>query len=99
MSNKTQSFEASLDKLEEIVRKLEDGELSLDDSLKLFEEGIRLSRECKERLDQAEKRIEVLTKDESGNAALREMELSDDGGGSVGRRGAVSAADDDDESF
>lgn len=96
MANKTQSFEASLDKLEEIVRKLEDGELSLDESLKLFEEGIKLSRECKERLDQAESRIEVLTKDESGGAALKEMDFNDDDElGTVGRRGRVSSSDDE----
>lgn len=94
MSNKTQSFEASLEKLEHIVKQLEDGELSLDDSLKLFEEGIKLSRECKERLDQAERRIEMLTKDEGGNPVLKEMELKDEAA-SVGRRGAVAVGDDD----
>lgn len=98
MSNKAQSFEASLEKLEQIVKQLEDGELSLDDSLKLFEEGIKLSRECKERLDQAERRIEMLTKDESGGAVLKEMEFKEEAS-SVGRRGAVSVADDDDEPF
>lgn len=96
MSNGKQSFEASLDKLEDIVQKLEDGDLSLDDSLKLFEEGIKLSRECKERLDSAERRIEVLTKDADGNEALKEMELGEEGTSSVGRRAALSS---DDEPF
>ena len=73
MSSKTQTFEASLEQLEKIVRKLEDGDLPLEDSLKLFETGIRLSRECQERLTQAERRIEILLKDENGEPALREL--------------------------
>ena len=56
----TRSFEASLEALEEIVRKLERGDLPLEQSLEFFEQGIRLSRECQERLSQAERRIEVL---------------------------------------
>lgn len=70
---KQQTFESSLAELEKIVRKLEDGDLSLDDSLKLFEDGVKLSRECQERLSAAEKRIEVLIKDEQGNPILEEI--------------------------
>lgn len=73
MSTKTQTFEASLEQLEKIVRKLEDGDLPLEDSLKLFETGIRLSRECQERLNQAERRIEILLKDENGEPMLTEL--------------------------
>ncbi len=68
-----QSFEASLGELEKIVRKLEDGELSLEESLKLFEDGVKLSRECQERLNQSERRIEVLLKDADGNLALESL--------------------------
>ena len=60
------NFEASLKRLEEIVRKLESGELPLDTALELFEEGIRLSRLCNSTLDQAERRVEILLKSESG---------------------------------
>ena len=60
------TFEASLAELEEIVTKLEDGDLPLEASLELFEKGIKLSRECRERLTNAERRIEVLTKDANG---------------------------------
>jgi len=67
---KNQTFEASLSNLEKIVRRLEEGDLPLEESLKLFEDGVRLSRECQERLNQAERRIEVLLKDETGNPAL-----------------------------
>ena len=59
-------FESALKRLEEIVRKLEAGELSLDSTLELFEEGIKLSRFCHARLEQAERRVEILLKDESG---------------------------------
>jgi len=67
---KNQTFEASLSNLEKIVRRLEEGDLPLEESLKLFEDGVRLSRECQERLNQAERRIEVLLKDEDGNPSL-----------------------------
>ena len=73
MAQKNQTFESSLGELEKIVRRLEDGDLSLEESLKLFEDGVRLSRECQERLNQAERRIEILLKDESGNPILQEI--------------------------
>ena len=64
--SKEMKFETALEKLEEIVKKLEGGDLSLDDSLKMFEEGVKLSRFCSGRLDAAERRIEILMKDEEG---------------------------------
>jgi exodeoxyribonuclease VII small subunit len=60
------SFEAALKRLEEIVRKLESGDLPLDGALDLFEEGIRLSRFCNTTLERAERRVEILLKDDSG---------------------------------
>ena len=59
-------FEAALTRLEEIVKELEQGDLPLEQSLKLFEEGIKLSRICNSRLEDAERRVEVLLKDEAG---------------------------------
>ena len=53
-------FEDKLKKLEQIVGQLEKGEADLDESLKLFEDGIKLSRECQKMLDNAEKRVSVL---------------------------------------
>lgn len=73
MNAKAKTFESSLGELEKIVRKLEDGDLSLEESLKLFEDGVKLSRECQERLNQAERRIEVLLKDSDGNIALQNL--------------------------
>ncbi len=59
-------FEAALGRLEEIVKELESGDLPLDLSLKLFEEGIKLSRICNKRLEEAERRVEILLKDKNG---------------------------------
>lgn len=61
-------FEEAMLKLEEIVRKLEGGDLTLEESIKVFEEGIRLSGLCSRKLDEAERRIEVLLKGEQGLA-------------------------------
>ncbi|HEY3135804.1 MAG TPA: exodeoxyribonuclease VII small subunit [Blastocatellia bacterium] len=60
------SFEASLEELEQIVRQLESGDLPLDRSLELFEQGVRLSRECQKRLDEAERKVEILVRSNDG---------------------------------
>lgn len=77
------TFEASLEALEEIVQQLEGGDLPLEKSLELFEDGIRLSRQCQERLNQAERRIEILLRDNQGRPVVSEFEqvkaISDDG--------------------
>ena len=62
----TPDFETALKKLEDIVKKLESGDLSLDSALELFEEGIKLSRFCHAQLEQAERRVEILLKNSSG---------------------------------
>jgi exodeoxyribonuclease VII small subunit len=59
-------FEEALKRLEEIVAKLESSEVSLEQSISLFEEGIRLSKFCSQKLNEAEQRITKLTKTESG---------------------------------
>lgn len=61
------SFEDKMKKLEEIANELEKGELNLDDSVSKFEEGMKLSKECSEILEKAEKKITMLIKDEDGN--------------------------------
>jgi exodeoxyribonuclease VII small subunit len=66
----SRTFEASLEALEQIVHQLESGDLPLEKSLELFEHGIRLSRECQERLSQAERRIEVLLRDNQGRTVV-----------------------------
>ncbi len=64
------TFELALQQLEEIVQKLEKGELPLEESLALYEDGIRLSRLCHGKLEEAEGRIEMLLKDARGEPAL-----------------------------
>lgn len=68
------TFEESLNKLEVIVQKLEEGDLPLEESLKLFEEGVKLSRDCRERLSKAERRIEILLKDADGDITLESVD-------------------------
>lgn len=62
----SEKFEVSLDKLEKIVEALESGELSLEDSLKKYEEGVKLAAQCSCVLNQAEKKIEVLSQSATG---------------------------------
>lgn len=71
-------FEKKLDRLEEIVVKMEEGDLSLDESLKLFEEGIHLSRQCHSEIDQAEQKVKLLLKvDENGDPITEDFQVSD----------------------
>jgi exodeoxyribonuclease VII small subunit len=67
-------FEKSFQQLEKIVQRLESEELSLDDSLKLFEEGISLSRFCHQKLSEVEKRIELILADAKGEPVVEEFE-------------------------
>ncbi|HTP12564.1 MAG TPA: exodeoxyribonuclease VII small subunit [Bacteroidota bacterium] len=75
MSKKStkQSFEDNLHRLEEIVESLEKGDVPLDQALNLYEEGIRLSRSCAERLKEAELRIKKLGKDAKGQFELTDL--------------------------
>ncbi|MSS70496.1 MAG: exodeoxyribonuclease VII small subunit [Candidatus Latescibacteria bacterium] len=66
MPEKKRSFEASLQCLEEVVQKLEAGDLALDDSLRLFEEGIKASNECRKTLEEARKRVQKLVAENGG---------------------------------
>jgi exodeoxyribonuclease VII small subunit len=67
-------FEAALGRLEEIVEELETGDLPLEQSLKVFEEGIKLSRICNKRLEEAERKVDILLKDKSGNIVTKPFE-------------------------
>jgi exodeoxyribonuclease VII small subunit len=72
-------FETALKKLEEVVRRLEGGDLSLDDSLKAFEEGVKLAGFCTKKLDEAEKRVELLVKQKDGAFSREKFRLDDEG--------------------
>ena len=69
-------FEAALKRLEEIVGALETGEMSLEESLKLFEEGVQISRFCSAKLEDAERRVEILLQDQKGQMKETPFELS-----------------------
>jgi exodeoxyribonuclease VII small subunit len=68
MSNQTTSFEEALVRLEKIVSQMESGDLKLEDSLKLFEEGIGLTKVCHQRLDEVEKKVKQLLKKSSSKS-------------------------------
>jgi len=71
-------FEKKLARLEELVGKMESGEMSLEDSLKSFEEGVKLSRECNTQLSQAEQKVKMLLSvDESGRAVTEDFQVKD----------------------
>ena len=68
------TFESSLKELEQIVEQLEGGDLPLDRSLALFEQGVKLSRDCQKRLDEADRRVEILLKGEGGEYTAEPFE-------------------------
>ena len=77
-TKKSYPFEQSLVKLENLVEKMEAGDLTLEDSLKTFEEGIRLTRECQQALSQAEQKVKMLI-EENGQLESRDLAgLGDD---------------------
>ncbi len=64
---KKKTFEDSMTQLEKIVEDIEDGDLPLETALKKFEEGVRLSKYCSDKLDETEKKVSLLLKDENDN--------------------------------
>ena len=75
------SFEKALDQLEHIVKEMESGNLTLEQSLKKFEEGMKLSKYCTQKLEETEKKISLLTTQSDGS--VRERSFDDDDGTSV----------------
>jgi exodeoxyribonuclease VII small subunit len=71
------NFESSLKELEKIVEQLEAGDLPLERSLELFEQGVKLSRDCQKRLDEAERKVELLLKDTDGAFSRVDLEKAD----------------------
>ena len=70
MAQKNMSFEDKIQRLEQIVRQLEQGEVSLEDSLKLFQEGTKLSAECNKILENAELQVEKVMKGSDGKPVM-----------------------------
>ncbi|MBP1660263.1 MAG: exodeoxyribonuclease small subunit [Candidatus Aminicenantes bacterium] len=82
MTNLT--FEKALADLEQIVAKLEKGGISLNESLALFEKGVKMSRFLRGELDRAERKVEILLKDEKGSLKAKDFEEEPDGGEETG---------------
>jgi exodeoxyribonuclease VII small subunit len=79
MGMKVKSFEEALRELEGIVNRLEQGDLPLEEALQFFEEGVKLSRYCHTKLDEAQKRVEILLKGENGKMTAQPFEPTEDG--------------------
>jgi exodeoxyribonuclease VII small subunit len=71
-------FEKSLTRLEEVVKRLESPDLSLDEAMRLFEEGVKLSRDCQKQLEEAEGRVEILLKKADGRMQAEPFETDDE---------------------
>ena len=78
MAQNKQNFENSMLRLEEIVKSLENGSADLDSALSLYEEGVKLVRTCGGMLDEAEKKIKILQKEESGELVEKEFNAEDE---------------------
>ena len=78
MAENKLNFENSMLRLEEIVRRLENGSADLDSALALYEEGVKLVRTCGGMLDEAEKKIKILQKDEHGELVEKEFDAEDE---------------------
>lgn len=74
---KNLKFEQALERLEKMIEKLEEGDLPLEESLKIFEEGMELTRFCEEKLTEAEGKIEILTKGKADRKILQSLSSSD----------------------
>ncbi|MHB1376658.1 MAG: exodeoxyribonuclease VII small subunit [Candidatus Humimicrobiaceae bacterium] len=74
------SFEEAMSKLSEVVRDLEDESISLDSAMEKFETGVKLSELCLKKLNEAEKKIEELTRTESGQLEVKDIDLKEDEG-------------------
>ena len=73
MSESNTSFEAQMQRLEQIVRALERGDVALDESLKLFQEGTELVRNCQNLLDSAKLQVQKVLSDENGTPVMEDM--------------------------
>jgi exodeoxyribonuclease VII small subunit len=89
MARKSNEFEKSFQQLESIVKRLEAEELPLDEALQLFEDGIRLSRFCNQKLEAVEKKIELILADAKGEPRVEPFEPEEE---------PADDDDDDDES-
>ena len=78
MARKKEKFEEALQKLEAIVTQMEEGDLPLEETLKAFEEGVRLARFCASKLDEAERKVEKLMRDQAGKLQTTSLSEEED---------------------
>ena len=78
MAKKTMSFESAMERLEEILQSLESGNEDLDTTLKLYEEGISLVKDCSARLEKAEQRVQLLQMQSDGSVTLSDFKKGED---------------------
>ena len=78
MARKKEKFEEALQKLEAIVTQMEEGDLHLEETLKAFEEGVRLARFCASKLDEAERKVEKLMRDQAGKLQTTSLSEEED---------------------
>jgi len=71
------NFEETLDKLEGIVEELEAGNISLDKAIKIYQQGMLISKQCLDLLDKAEKKIQICSKDKDGNIKIKSFKEKD----------------------
>lgn len=71
------TFESSMAELEEVVAKLERGDVTLDESLKLFENGIKLANACQKKLDEAERKVKILVSGDDGEMTEKDFEAAE----------------------
>jgi exodeoxyribonuclease VII small subunit len=79
VAKKREKFEEALQKLETIVTQMEEGDLPLEETLKAFEEGVRLARFCASKLDEAERKVEKLMRDQAGKLQTTSFSEEEDG--------------------
>jgi exodeoxyribonuclease VII small subunit len=97
MAMPKERFEDALNKLEKIVSKLEEGDIPLEESLKLFEEGIRLSRFCNQKLDEAERKVDILLKGKEGTLKPQPFDPSINSGQTASDSSSEAISEEGDE--
>ncbi len=97
MKDKDLNFEKALADLEAVVDKLEKGGMSLNESLTQFEKGVKLARFLRDELDKAEKKVEILLKDEKGDIKAKPFGLEEDGAGENAAEEESGSGDDEAE--
>jgi exodeoxyribonuclease VII small subunit len=93
------SFENALSELEGVVEKMEEGNLKLNESLALFEKGVKLAKFLREELDKAEKKIEILVKDEKGEVSPEPFELKGEEAPTEEKEDKTGSGEDDEIPF